>query len=176
MDSSADSALTVFAWGNISRGDDAIGPILAKFLRDIAPPDVRIVEDHQLNIEHVTDLSRDGLALFLDASVAIPSGCRLSRVWPVSDSNFSTHAISPQALLNVYEQTMKQQAPDAWLLHVAAREFELGEGIGNIAAQAIDEAAQLLKALVACPPEGWREFLVQNEARLPAVSMSDSAG
>jgi hypothetical protein len=133
--------------------------MLAEVLRDIAPPDVRIVEDHQLNIEHVTDLSDDSLALFIDASVAIQEGCQLQRIWPIGDGNFSTHAISPQALLNVYEQTMKQQAPDAWLLHVAARKFELGASPGNVANAAIDAAAQFLKNLLARPAGDWRGYL-----------------
>lgn len=175
MDSSADPALTVFAWGNISRGDDAIGPMLAELLQEIAPPGVHVVEDHQLNIEHVTDLSKDGLALFIDASVAIQQGCRLQRIWPVEDGNFSTHAIAPQALLNVFEKTMERPAPDAWLLHVAARHFELGDEIGHVAARAIDEAAHFLRALCACAPDQWREFLAQGESRPGDLPLARSA-
>ena len=82
MDQSADAALTVFAWGNSCRGDDAIGPLLAERLRSQARTGLRVVEDHQLNIEHVTDLQRDGAALFIDASVDIDDGIQLERIGP----------------------------------------------------------------------------------------------
>ena len=115
MAQSADTALTVFAWGNTCRGDDAIGPLLAERLRARESKGLRVIEDHQLNIEHVTDLERDGAALFIDASIEIDAGFRLERIGPSKSGNFSTHAISPQALLNVYEQTMQEPAPQAWL-------------------------------------------------------------
>ncbi len=147
MGKSADPSLTVFAWGNTARGDDAIGPILAERLRAMEVPGLRVIEDHQLNIEHVTDMTSDSATLFIDASLEIEEGFRLERIGPSKDGNFSTHAISPQALLNVYEQTMKKPAPDAWLLHVAARDFGLGEELGEVATRAIDEADRFLNSL-----------------------------
>jgi hydrogenase maturation protease len=175
MGSSADPGLAVFAWGNISRGDDAIGPMLAKILQDIGAQGVRVVEDHQLNIEHVTDLCSARLALFIDASVSIQDGYRLQRIRPAADGNFSTHAISPQALLNVYEMALEQAAPEAWLLHVAARDFELGGDIGDVAVQAVNDAAEFLGKLCAHAPDQWREFLVRHEFRPEAVRMDGSA-
>ena len=106
---------------------------------------------------HVTDLEGCGAALFIDASVEVDEGYRLERIGPSRDGNFSTHAISPQALLNVFEQTMKPPAPDAWLLHVAAREFELGAEPGNDARQAIEQAHGFLRQLLGGAPSGWRE-------------------
>ncbi len=156
------AALTVFAWGNTARGDDGIGPILAERLREQDVPGLRVIEDHQLNIEHVTDLEECAAALFIDASLEIEEGCRLERIGPSSDGNFSTHAISPQALLNVYEQTMKVPAPDSWLLHVAAREFELGAEPGNTAKRSIEEAKRFLEELVEHEPSDWREQLARN--------------
>ncbi len=163
MGQSADPGLTVFAWGNTARGDDAIGPILAERLRAMEIPGLRVIEDHQLNIEHVTDIAPGAATLFIDASVEIEEGYRLERIGPSKDGNFSTHAISPQALLNVYEQTMKRPAPDSWLLHVAAREFELGAEPGELCRQAIDQASQFLSALLEADPSEWRTGLEENE-------------
>ena len=157
MAKSAESDLTVFAWGNTARGDDAIGPLLAERLRARAKSGLRVIEDHQLNIEHVTDLQRDGAALFIDASVDIDEGFRLERIGPSKTGNFSTHAISPQALLNVYEQTMREPAPDAWLLHVAARDFELGAEPGEVANRTIEQAGEFLDELFARDPADWRK-------------------
>ena len=159
MGSSADPALTVLAWGNVSRGDDAIGPLLAERLRAIMPPGLNVIEDHQLNIEHVTDLDTDGAALFIDASVNISEGYRLQQIGPSHDGNFSTHAISPQALLNVFEQTTGQPAPESWLLHVAAQEFELGSAPGDVATAAIEAADNFLQDLLERPADEWRSCL-----------------
>ena len=162
MGKSANPALTVFAWGNTARGDDGIGPILAERLRERDVTGLRVIEDHQLNIEHVTDLEDCGAALFIDASVEIEEGYRLERIGPSNDGNFSTHAISPQALLNVFEQTMKAPAPDSWLLHVAAREFELGAEPGSDAKRSIEEAHGFLEELLSNAPSDWREQLARN--------------
>lgn len=175
MAAAAEYVLTVFAWGNISRGDDAIGPMLAEVLRNIAPPRLHVVEDHQLNVEHVIDLDAGALALFIDASVAIREGCVLQRIGPVNDGNFSTHSISPQALLNVYQETVGKPAPDAWLLHVAARDFKLGGTMGTTAAKAVDEAAQMLRSLCALPANQWRDALAQNEHMPAAVALAPIA-
>ncbi len=162
MEKSANPALAVFAWGNTARGDDGIGPILAQRLREQGFPGLRVIEDHQLNIEHVTDLQDCGAALFIDASTEIDEGYRLERIGPSRDGNFSTHAISPQALLNVFEQTMKAPAPDSWLLHVAAREFELGAEPGSKARQSIEQAHCFLEALLEGASSDWRERLERN--------------
>jgi hydrogenase maturation protease len=158
---SADPALTILAWGNASRGDDAVGPLLAERLRANKPRDLNVVEDHQLNIEHVTDLDSDGIALFIDASVDIIEGYRLQRIGPSDDGNFSTHAISPQALLNVFERATGEPAPESWLLHVAAREFELGSPLGDVAEAAINAADDFLQDLLERPSGQWRSCLRQ---------------
>lgn len=159
---STDPVLTVFAWGNTCRGDDAIGPLLAERLRSGDTAGLRVIEDHQLNIEHVTDLCRDVTALFIDASVEIDQGFRLERIGPSRDGNFSTHAISPQALLNVYQTTTGEPAPDAWLLHVAARDFRLGGEPGDVARRAMAEAGRFLHTLLAEDPTDWRACLARH--------------
>ena len=125
-------------------------------------PGLSVIEDHQLNIEHVTDMPSGGDVLFIDASVEVEEGIKLERIGPSDDGNFSTHAISPQALLNVYVQTMKEPAPDAWLLHVAARNFELGSAPGGTATRAIEEAGRFLEALLERAPSDRRELLVRD--------------
>ncbi len=161
MAHSAETRLTILAWGNASRGDDAIGPLLAERLRANKPRDLSVVEDHQLNIEHVTDLDSDGAALFIDASLDISEGYRVERIRPSDDGNFSTHAISPQALLNVFEQATGQPAPESWLLHVAAQEFELGSEPGDVATAAINAADDFLQGLLERPSGQWRSCLRQ---------------
>ncbi|MCG8369803.1 MAG: hydrogenase maturation protease [Proteobacteria bacterium] len=155
MDSSPEPSLIVFCWGNQSRGDDGIGPAVAARLRALGRGELRLIEDHQLNIEHVMDFHGMTPLLFVDASVAIDAGCRLERLAPSEEGNFSTHAISPGALLNVYGQSTGEPAPPAYLLHVAGRDFELGAGLGDTARTALDEAFGILRRVLVDDPSDW---------------------
>lgn len=155
MGSSPDASLIIFCWGNASRGDDGIGPLLAQRLREQDIDGLVVVEDHQLNIEHVMDFDGTTPVLFVDASVAIERGCRLERIEPSEDGNFSTHAISPRALLNVYRQTTGLAPPPAFLLHVAGRDFALGTGLSDTAQDAVNSALAALGKIFARPPGQW---------------------
>lgn len=159
MGSSPEAALIVFCWGNASRGDDGIGPLLARRLREQAVDGLVVVEDHQLNIEHVMDFDGTAPVLFVDASVAIERGCRLERIKPSEDGNFSTHAISPQALLNVFHQATGQSPPPAFLLHVAGRDFGLGAQLSDTAENAVNAALAKLQGVFAKPPGQWLAYL-----------------
>lgn len=159
MGSSTDPALIIFAWGNESRGDDGIGPLLARRLLEMERPGLVVIEDHQLNIEHVTDFVADTPLLFIDASVSIDAGIMLEAIEASSDGNFSTHAISPQALLNVYRETTGQATPPAYLLHVAGKSFGLGESLGETGRAAAESALDFLEDLLDRPAEEWRDRL-----------------
>ena len=103
--------MVVFAVGNPSRGDDAIGPVicgrLAKWLENEELTErVELIEDFQLNIEHALDLQGRRRVLFVDASLDVghdpAAPCSLERTFAAKDASFTTHAMSPQAVLQVY--------------------------------------------------------------------------
>lgn len=159
MAASSDAALTVFAWGNESRGDDAIGAILASRIIELDNSAINVVEDHQLNIEHVMDFEDGVPALFIDASVAIETAYKLEKLTPFGDASISTHSISPSALLALYEQTLSKPAPDAYLLQVHGSEFELGEDISALTRESVNEAWSFLDKLFASPDTSWGQIL-----------------
>ena len=159
MAASIEPELIVFAWGNESRGDDGIGPILAQRLRSLERPELSVVEDHQLNIEHVMDFAGPTPLLFIDASVSIDQGIRLERIEASADGNFSTHAISPQALLNVYRETTGDEVPVAYLLHVSGDSFALGESLGETGRKAAESAWSFLRKILSAPAAEWQERL-----------------
>ena len=88
--------LLVFAWGNSARADDGAGPQIAARLRELEVPGVVVIEDMQLQIEHVADMSADVPVLFVDASVAIDEGFAIERLFPGRDPSVTTHALSPR--------------------------------------------------------------------------------
>ena len=158
---STDPALVVLAWGNESRGDDAAGPVLARRIAALGHPAVALVEDLQLHIEHVMDLIADVPVLFIDASVGIDDGFSIERIAPLADHSVTTHSISPQALLHLYESTTKESAPSAFLLQVAGRHFELGAEISAACTANIDAAWAFLETMLAAPANTWSRTLDQ---------------
>lgn len=172
MGSSTDAALIVFAWGNESRGDDAIGPLLARRLAELNRPGLVVIEDHQLNIEHVMDFEGRTPLVFVDASVGIDSGFRVSRIGPSADGNFSTHAISPQALLNVYQESVGAELPEAYLLEIAGSRFDLGEHLSAAATEALESAWEFLETTFRRPASHWGAVLLEvSQGPLPHAGL-----
>lgn len=155
----AEPALIVFAWGNESRGDDGAGPLLARRIAALDNPRIRLIEDLQLHIEHVMDLRQDVPALFIDASVGIENGFIVERIAAKSDHSVTTHTISPTALLKLFELTLRERAPEAYLLHVAGQNFALGERISAATSGNAEQAWDFLKAMFALPSALWRPHL-----------------
>ncbi len=164
----ANPALIIFAWGNISRADDGVGPMLASRIQMLQHPCLALYEDMQLQIEHATDIRIGVPVLFIDASVAIDRGFALQRLKPQPDHSVSTHALSPPALLRLFESTMQQPAPPAYQLHVAGADFELGESLSTVGRQSVDAAWRFLRRVLAEPCNVWPEALELASAdRLP---------
>ncbi|MDS4057458.1 MAG: Ni/Fe hydrogenase, partial [Candidatus Contendobacter sp.] len=101
--------MLVLAVGNPSRGDDALGPLFLERLTVLreqigAWNDIELLTDFQLQIEHAVDLENRTLALFVDASVSCPPPFQFTRPRPARDTSYTSHALSPAAVLHVYQQ------------------------------------------------------------------------
>ena len=116
----------VFTWGNPSRGDDALGPAMYELLLQEDFNGVDLLTDFQLQIEHSIDLEARKRVLFVDASTSANAPFELVRLQPEQDTSYTTHAMSPQALLSVYRQVNGSMPPPAWLLSIRGYEFGLG--------------------------------------------------
>ncbi len=148
--------VVVFAVGNPSRGDDAIGPEccgrLAKWLENAGlSGQVELIEDFQLQIEHALDLQGRTLALFIDAGEHTPAPFVFEQIYPSTAVAHTTHALSPQAVLQVYRQTEGKEPPPAFVLCIRGERFELGEALTTAATDRIDAAMSLLADLLDQP-------------------------
>lgn len=158
--------LLVFAYGNPSRGDDALGPQLLDLLAESRAqhpewPDFELVTDFQLQVEHATDLEGRDLVLFIDASVSCPTPFLFSRLQPTQDARYTTHEMSPQAVLHVYEQVYRKPVPPSFLLSVRGENFDLGEPLSPAAVENRDAALALLVQLCSQPHlEAWKNCLI----------------
>jgi len=88
--------------------------------------DVDLLTDFQLQIEHAIDLEGRKRVLFVDASLSASAPFEVVRLQPEQDASYTTHAMSPQALLSVYQQINGCAPPPAWLLSIRGYEFGLG--------------------------------------------------
>jgi hydrogenase maturation protease len=148
--------LLIFAYGNPSRGDDALGPQLLDLLAEsqVQHPEwleFELLTDFQLQVEHSVDLEGRELALFIDASVSCQSPFLFSSLQPAQDARYTTHEMSPEAVLHVFEQVYQRPSPPAFLLSVRGESFDLGEPLSPAAVENRDAAMKLLVQLCSQP-------------------------
>jgi len=145
--------ILIFTWGNPSRGDDALGPALYDQLethkRESGElPEVELLTDFQLQIEHAVDLEGRDCIIFVDASVSCEEPYEMERLEAERDDTFTTHAMSPASLLSVYRQVNDHERPPAFLLTIRAYEFGLGK---EMSAQAEANLQEVVKYILTKP-------------------------
>ena len=138
----------VFGWGNASRGDDALGPLFIERLRALALPGVECLDDYQLQPEHALDLVGRVRVLFVDASVGCTAPFELATPRPARDASFSSHAMSPAALLQAYVDVQGTAPPPATLLAIRGERFELGEPLSEAAQLNLEAALTWARAFL----------------------------
>jgi hydrogenase maturation protease len=140
--------LVVFGWGNDARGDDGLGPLLLARAAAAGWPDVTTIEDFQLQIEHALDLEGAEAALFLDAGKDTPAPFAFAEIAPMRNTTHSTHAIAPEAVLDVFARALGKTPPPSFTLCVRGERFELGEGLSAEAAERLEAAWDFLRGLM----------------------------
>ena len=148
--------LLIFAIGNESRGDDALAPQLVRQLRVEDQAWVEVVEEYQLQVEHVTDLLGRNAVLFVDADVSCDVPFHFSEITAVQDTSYTSHAMTPSALLHVFQQVYGIATPVCFLQRIRGYGFELGEDLS-------DEASANLKLAAARVHEWLADFRVTRE-------------
>ena len=138
----------IFGWGNPSRGDDALGPRFIELFEQLAArhPEWGVVDfltDFQLQVEHALDLQGRQRVLFVDASMNKTETCSLTVVEPHLDATFTSHAMSPQAVLQVFADIEDCAPPPCWLLSIPGTSFELGDPLSANAQHKLVEALEL---------------------------------
>ena len=147
----------LFGYGNLSRGDDALGPLLLEYVENHCSLDaVEILSDFQLQIEHALDLENRSLVLFVDASVACGNAFDFTVLEPARDKSYTTHAMSPAAVLDVYHSIKNQMPPPCFLLSIKAEKFELGDSLSSNAENNLVQACLFAERLLSNPDiDSW---------------------
>ena len=158
--------ILVFAVGNESRGDDALAPLLLRGLEGWAEAAgldgrVELIEDYQLQVEHITDLTGRSAVLFVDADVSCAEPFHFSEIAAERDSSYTSHVMTPFALLHTYRQVYGTDAPPAFLLRVRGYDFELGKPLSDKAANNLEAAIKHAQELCTDGDlQRWRQCLV----------------
>ncbi|MDD2700735.1 MAG: hydrogenase maturation protease [Sideroxydans sp.] len=134
----------LFAVGNESRGDDALGPLLLRHIQQGAPDTVECLEDFQLQVEHAADLLGRSQVVFLDADVSCEPPFHFSEIKAAHDHSYSSHAQSPAALLHTFQQVYEEKLPQCHVLGIRGYGFELGDGLSPEASDNLEQAAAFL--------------------------------
>jgi len=123
--------LLIFGWGNPSRGDDALGPRFVEALRPLvgagAASRIDLLDDYQLQVEHALDLVGREHVLFVDASIRCAAPFEVSALRAARDTSFTTHALSPASVMQVFRELRNEEPPPCTLLAIRGDRFNLGE-------------------------------------------------
>ena len=146
-------SVLILACGNPSRGDDALGSL---FLERLAATqerfgwnDVELITDFQFQIEHVVDLEDRALVLFVDSSVSCLPPYQFIRLQPAfCDTSYTSHALSPATVLQVYTQVHHTPPPSAFQLAIRGERFELGESLSAAAEANLAAALEFTERLL----------------------------
>ena len=141
--------ILLFGWGNPSRGDDALGPLFIERIEALNLPGVTCLTDFQLQVEHALDLENRERILFIDASIDADAPFRHSQLLPARDASFSTHAITPESVMQVYVDLHDDDPPPCYQLAIRGEQFELGEPLTANASANLEAALQWTLAWLA---------------------------
>lgn len=159
------AGVVVFTWGNPSRGDDGVGPWFADRFRNRAGSQFTLVEDFQLQVEHLLDCHAGQLLLFIDACYSAQENYQFAEVQIVDSVAHTSHALTPAELLSHYRRVFKEQAPPAFQLSIPGAEFELGQGMSAATLGCCERAVDLVETLLAAPTPGdWRRLTCHRES------------
>jgi len=153
----------IFGYGNPGRGDDALGPELVDAIEAENFGNVESQNDMQLQVEHITDLEGRERILFVDADVSCAEPYIFSQLEPEKDGSYTSHAMTPGALLHAYRKVYGADTPPAYILRIRGYNFELGDPMGEQASTNLAAAIELVKKLCSDASEAnWTQHLSQD--------------
>lgn len=145
--------ILIFAVGNESRGDDALAPLLLRRLdawlrSERRSGEYELIEDFQLQVEHATDMAGRRMILFIDAGLDTPDPYTFYRVAASCSPVLYSHALPPDALLEVYLQIFHETPPPAFALCIRGEQFELGSAPSSAAEARLEAAWDFMQGLL----------------------------
>lgn len=136
--------LLVIGYGNELRGDDGVGPAVAREVDAWGLPDVSARWSHGLVPELAEPISRADAVVFVDAKIG-GAAVEVSELAPGPAPRLGHHS-EPRWLLRLAE-VIGGRAPRAWLLTIPADDFGPGEGLSERARRGMADALERIHEL-----------------------------
>ncbi|HUT26412.1 MAG TPA: hydrogenase maturation protease [Sumerlaeia bacterium] len=149
---SSTGSILILGYGNPGRQDDGLGPAFAESLGSLGRPGVSVDSNYQLNVEDAASVARHDRVLFVDACRQGEAPFVISGVSPVREIAFTTHAVSPRAVLALCEDCFGAR-PEAWVLGIRGYEFGVVEGLTRRARGNLEKALGFVGELIG----QWKE-------------------
>lgn len=138
----------VIGYGNTLRSDDGVGQTVAEIVKAWNLPNVQVMPVHQLTPELAEPLSNADVAIFVDAYPAdSEQKVQVCPLEPASSGWTIGHTSAPQGLLAI-AQSLYHYYPQAWLVAIPAKSFELGDFLSPLAEQGMEKALQIIDGLI----------------------------
>ena len=160
--------ILIFTYGNPSRGDDGLGPAMFDLLENNQHEydeldKIDLLTDFQLQIEHAVDLEQRECTLFIDASVSATAPYEFHQLRVERDNSYTTHAMSPVAVLDVYQQINQCEPPPSYMLTISGYEFGLGQPLTEQAKINLLQGYKFINELLATNIEQWPKIRVSDD-------------
>jgi hydrogenase maturation protease len=92
-------SILFYGFGNPGRCDDGLGPAAAEAIAEMGIDGVAVDSDYQLNIENAAEIATYDVVVFADAALNCPAPYTFKRLDPQRDVAFTTHSVSPNAVV-----------------------------------------------------------------------------
>jgi hydrogenase maturation protease len=160
----------IFSYGNPSRGDDALGPEIFELLEknkqeSSALDSIDLLTDYQLQIEHAVDLDQRECVLFVDASTTGSAPYDFYPLQAERDNSYTTHAMSPAAVLDVYQQINQRKPPSCYMLTIRGYEFGLGQPLTEQAEINLQQGYLFIRNLLDTDIGLWPEMVIKKPSQ-----------
>jgi len=138
----------IIGYGNPGRLDDGLGPALADALAESGIPGLTIESNYQLTVEDAAAVAEHDVVVFADASVSGAEPFVFSPLEPESTMSFSSHSVSPGAVLSL-ARDLFDASTRGYVLGIRGYCFdEFGERLSSRARANLDEALRFLESLL----------------------------
>jgi len=134
--------ILIYGYGNPGRRDDGLGPELVKVLEKspvLKNQNYSFHSGYQLELEDAYLFSEFSYIILADASKAEIKNFALEKIIPGGDPSFSMHSVSASYLLCLAWELFGC-SPDAYFLHLAGYDWEIGEEISSRARENLEKA------------------------------------
>jgi hydrogenase maturation protease len=138
----------VFGYGNPARGDDGLGPALARRVEEMALPAVTVDSNYQLTVEDSWAVAQHDIVVFADASRSGDEPCSLEELEPSEDMSFSSHSVRPEVVLGMAHSLFDCDTP-AYVLGIRGYRFDMFDtALSERARGNLDAALEKLEDLI----------------------------